>query len=184
MTPCKTSPAQKTEHQVTRKDRSNSPKIKLVEMEKKPQRATSATRVKEQTSEPSTIVEALQGVSVLKLHCFLSSSTSENNFRFQLLAQCLQVILECIQFYVLNSNEKVDIRTESVNRIYMKLQNLKQYSKLPDCAQLELLQKLLTVGNKFPSMFSSTKDSSDPTEEAYKSICTLVIILLSALKVS
>ncbi len=55
---------------------------------------------------------------------------------------------------------------------------------LPDSAQLELLQKLLTVGNKFPNMFQTTKESSDPTEESYKTICNLVIVLLSVLKVS
>ena len=76
--------------------------------------------------------EALQAVSVLKLHCFLSSQVSENNLRFLLLSQCLQVILQCIQFYVLNSKEQIDVHTESVNRIFMKLQHLKQYDKLPD----------------------------------------------------
>ncbi len=85
---------------------------------------------------------------------------------------------------MLDSNTKIDIHTESVNRIYVKLQYLKSYEKMSDHAQLELLQKLLSVGTKFPQMFNSVKDSSNPTEEAYRAICSLIIITLSILKVS
>jgi hypothetical protein len=38
-----------------------------------------------------------------------------------MLYKCLDAILDCIEKYSLNSNVKVDIQNESVNRIYMKL---------------------------------------------------------------
>lgn len=66
-----------------------------------------------------------------------------------MLSQCLQVIIDCIERHVLNSNQKLDIRSESVNRIYVKLQHLKTYKKLPNSCQHEMLEKLLQIGNKF-----------------------------------
>ena len=133
VTPCKALPAQKIENRISRRERSSSPKVKLCNREVK-QIAHSSPAEKLNESEPSCITEALSAVSVLKLHTFLCSSASESNFRYQLLSQCLQVILECIQLHVLNSNEKVDLHSESVNRIYKKMQNLKTYAKLPDRA--------------------------------------------------
>jgi hypothetical protein len=121
ITPCKPTPAPKIEVRVSRRERSSSPKLKQGSHSEGMHDFQGTTNKVKESSEPSSITEALSAVSVLKLHCFLCSSASDSNFRFQLLSQCLQVILECIQVYVLNSNEKVDVHAESVNRIFMKL---------------------------------------------------------------